>query len=263
MGFLRRVFGRSDETGASFNVSYFTRVRDDASLHVVGEAYRQENVALARPPGPDELPPGVPPPPAGYFKAMLFAQPNNQYDRNAIAVALWAGRSWSHVGYLSREDAAGYQPVFRHLAQASESKSPPAVTCNAALRDERGGAGVVLNLGTPAECIVDNVVEERAPMVHPWTDKSIAFTGNGVTTIHGIPLDRAAQIMLAQWAACEVLPRLTKKTAVLVAASPNDTTGNLVRARDYGIPIVDERAFLIAIGIPEEMIGRAERWARG
>jgi hypothetical protein len=266
VGFLRRLVGRSGDpgvTGMTMNVSYFTRVRDDATLHVVGEAYRQENVALARPPGPDDLPPGMPPPPSGYFKAMLFGQPTNPYDRNAIAVALWSGGSWSLVGYLAKEDAASYQPVLRHLGASSGSDSPPAIACDAALRAERGGTGVVLNLGTPAECITERVIEDRSPLQHGWAGKAIAFTGQGVSTIHGIPLDRPAQIMLARWAGCDVLPRLTKKTAALVAAAPEDSTGNLVRAREYGVAVIEERDFLVAIGVPAEVIGRAQRWANG
>lgn len=58
MGFLRRLFGcnASVEQGMTLNVNYFTRTRDDASVEVVGEAYRQDLIALARSPGASDLP---------------------------------------------------------------------------------------------------------------------------------------------------------------------------------------------------------------
>jgi len=264
MGFLRRLFGGANTRGLNLNVTYFKRVRDDAAVQVVGEAYRQSSVASARPPGPNDLPPGLPAPPAGYFKAMLIPEPTNQYDPNAIAVYLWAGGAWSQAGYLSRQDASAYQPLFRYLAPPAGG-SPPGVSCDAAPVPERGGIGVVLHLGTPGECIAELVTDDRTPTEgHPWVGKVITFTGHSQTTIHGIPIEREAQVMLARWAGCAVLPRVTKKVDALIAADPDEITGNHQRASDYGIPVVSEAAFLSAIGIPSDMIGRVSgRWARG
>ena len=71
MGFLKKVFGGKAETNTNtnmnFNTNVFLKIRDDAALQVVGEAYRQDNVALARPPSEEDLPPGMPAPPPGYF----------------------------------------------------------------------------------------------------------------------------------------------------------------------------------------------------
>ena len=264
MGFLRRLLGGTATRSMNFNVTYFRRVRDDAAVQVVGEAYRQGNVASARPPGPEDLPPGLPAPPTGYFKALLAPEPPNQYDRNAIGVFLWAGGTWALAGYLSREEAIAYQPVFRYLARATGG-STPAISCDAAQVSERGGVGVVLHLGTPGECIAELVTDDRLPTEgHPWAGMVIAFTGHSLTTIHGIPIDREAQGMLARWAGCAVLPRVTKKCRTLIAADPDEITGNHQKASDYGIPIVSEAAFLSGIGIPSDAIGRVSgRWARG
>ena len=277
MGFLRRILGSGSPTPRvpptvpavremQMSVTTFERLRDDAALDVVGEAYRQENVASARPPNPGDLPPGLPPPPTGYYKALLFQEPTNQFDPNAIAIALWAGGAWALSGYLSRASALDYQPLYAHLAaKASENGlGPPAIACDAARVREGSGFGVVLHLGTPAECIAELAIEDRAPTAdHPWAGKTIAITGQLATTICGVPLDRFAQLMLARWAGCEVLPRLTKKTGALLVADPAELTSNLQRAKDYGVSIVQEPDFLLAIGIPPEIVGKvSERWAR-
>ena len=120
------------------NVTYFAKTRPDAAVHVVGEAYRQANVALARPPAIGDLPDGMPSPPPGFFKAMLVTEPGNQYDPNATAVALWAVGSWTLSGYLSRSDAARYQPLFNHLGRDG---SRPGIACDAAIIREGSAAG--------------------------------------------------------------------------------------------------------------------------
>lgn len=262
MGFLRRIVGGGSPPTrqVELRLIYFTRTRDDAVLQVVGEAYRQQNFAGVRPPGPGELPPALPPPPAGYYKAMLVPDPTNEHDRNAIAVHVWAGAQWSMCGYLSREDAATFQPVFRHLGRDG---GQPAIATDAAIVDERGAMGVVLHLGSAAECMAELATDDRQPAAHPWVGKTIVFTGDSRAQLTGVPLDRAALLFLARWAGCEVLPRVTKKAQLLVAADPGTVTGNTQKAIDYSIPVVGEFDFLAAIGLPQEVIGRAQLWARG
>jgi NAD-dependent DNA ligase len=205
----------------------------------------------------------MPPPPAGYYKAVLVPEPTNQHDPNAIRVLLWAGRTWALAGYLSRTDAAAYQSVFRWLA-AHGTSSAPAVVCDAAIKSERGGAGVVLHLGTPGECLVELVTDELQRPSHEWVGKRVAFTGEAANTIAGAAIDRPAQLMLARWAGCDVLPRVTKKTELLVVADARTPTASLQNAKDYGVPIVDEPTFLAAIGVPRDLIGRGStRWAGG
>jgi hypothetical protein len=197
MSFLRRLLGSERSAQVELNVNYFKLIRDNATLDVVGEAYRQAGVLAARPPTGDDLPPGLPAPPPGYYKAVLVPEPTNQYERNAIRVALWAGSSWRMAGYLSRFDAVRYQPLFAHLATLA-SGTQPAIACDAALTSERGGTGVVLHLGTPGECAAELATDDVAPATHRWVSKYIVFTGQGGTTIFGVPLDREGQIMLAR-----------------------------------------------------------------
>lgn len=93
---LRRLFGgggSSSRQNFETVTTFFTDTRDDAVVQVVGEFYRQRNLAEARPPSPDDLPPGLPAPPSGRYKAMLLREPTNQYDSNAVMVLLWAGGS--------------------------------------------------------------------------------------------------------------------------------------------------------------------------
>jgi hypothetical protein len=263
MSFLRRLLGGERSAQVEMNVNYFKRIRDDATLDVVGEAYRQSGVLAARPPTGEDLPPGLPAPPPGYFKALLVPEPTNQYDRNAIKVVLWAGRSWSMAGYLSRFDAIRYQPLFAHLA-TSASGTQPAIACDAALTNERSGTGVVLHLGTPGECAAELATDDVAPAEHRWVGKYIVFTGQGGSTIFGVPLDREGQVMLARWAGCEVLPRLTKKTDALIVSDNEQTTANRQKATEYNLATIEETTFLAEIGIDTAALGRVTgRWARG
>jgi hypothetical protein len=262
MSFLRRLLGGKQTAQVELNVNYFKRIRDDATLDVVGEAYRQAGVLAARPPSGNDLPPGLPAPPVGYYKALLVPEPTNQYDRNAIKVALWAGGSWSMAGYLSRFDAVRYQPLFSHLA-TSASGAQPAIACDAALTSERGGTGVVLHLGTPGECAAELATDDMTPAAHRWVGKYVVFTGQGGSTIFGVPLDREGQIMLARWAGCEVLPRLTKRTDALIVSDDEQTTGNRQKATEYKIEAIPELSFLADIGIDGASLGGVTgRWAR-
>lgn len=252
--------GRWGTTSVEFDVTQFGRIRDDAAVQVVGEAYRQEMVAKARAPGLNELPPGLNAPPAGYYKALLVPEPTNRYDPNAIIVALWSGRDWSKCGYLARGEAGRYRPVFAYLARGGKS---PAIACDAAIVAEAGGRGVILHLGTPGECMAELTTDDREPAEHEWRGLQIAFTGSSRTAVHGVLLDREGQLMFAEWAGCVVQARVTKKVNLLVAAEPRDVTTNTQKAKDYGIPIVEEIAFLRAIGVPSEALAvDTLAWAR-
>ena len=131
--------------------------------------------------------------------------------------------------------------------------------------NEYGGRGVVLHLGSPAECVVEMAIEGVEPTAgHPWVGKILTFTGDQGAAVYGVPLDRHAQVMLATWAGCLVLPRVTKKTEFLVLATGGEVTANALKARDYGIPIVPETVFLVGVGIPADAIAQAaHRWTRG
>jgi hypothetical protein len=48
MSFLRRLLGADRPAQVELNVSLFKRIRDNATLDVVGEAYSQESFLAAR-----------------------------------------------------------------------------------------------------------------------------------------------------------------------------------------------------------------------
>ena len=69
--------------------------------------------------------------------------------------------------------------------------------------------------------------------------------------------------MLARWAGCEVLPRLTKKTDALIVSDNEQTTGNRQKATEYDIEAIEETSFLADIGIDSTWLGRVTgRWAQ-
>ena len=85
-----------------------------------------------------------------WFQAALFREPDNPHDRNAIAVhASGVGQ----VGYLDRETAILYRPVFDELARQGVAIG----ACPAFLTGEPGRTtlGVVLCLSSPEAVIGD------------------------------------------------------------------------------------------------------------
>lgn len=112
MGFLSRVLDRH----SSAQANALALCADDL-VEVVGESHRQDVLRRVvtgdSSPYVDDL--------SGWalkiaeteqhrwFRAALVPEPDNEYDDNAIAVyADGVGR----IGYLSRDDAFEYQPVF-------------------------------------------------------------------------------------------------------------------------------------------------------
>jgi NAD-dependent DNA ligase len=265
MGFLKKLIGAARPTIREQATTFFTQMRDDAAIEVVGEIHYRETVEKIGRAGPSFVPPALPAPEPGYHKALLMREPDNRYDPNAIAVRIFVdAQTVSKVGYLSRENALAYRPVF-------DFKNGAAIACDAALVAERdwkelraASTGVVLHLGTPGELISelwtdDNPVRRE----HRWAGQIVTFTGSGETTLMGVPLDRYAQHFLARKAGCDVLPRVTKKSQVVVASNPHEMTGNLLKAKDYGLPIVQEVDFWREVGIPPDALGRATaRWAQ-
>lgn len=242
MSFLGRIFGRSQPKTVEINASLLTPERPDAYLDVVGEGSYQENIARVAggktadgAATPDHL-------------ALLWPEPNNRYDRNAIAIKI----DGYTVGYLAREVALDYQAVVRWADAHGRM-----VACNARItggwdrgRRDQGSFGVVLNLGSPGECILDMLGEEvTVRMDHPWVGHLIAFTGDGRYLHRGVPLDRGAALMLAKRAGIDVHPRVTKKVTLLVDCDPRSVSGNERKANEYGIPVVEEGEFWAALGV--------------
>jgi hypothetical protein len=87
-----------------------------------------------------------------WFRAALVCEPDNEYDRNAVAVyADGVGR----IGYLSRDDAADYQPVFRALrSRGCSTGSVPAFLIGG--EPGKPSLGVLLCLSSP-EKVIENL----------------------------------------------------------------------------------------------------------
>jgi hypothetical protein len=100
--------------------------------------------------------------------ALLIPEPTNPYDPNAVRVVLvpsTPGVPAGRIGYLSREDAVIYRPVIDHLAARGK-----VMAARASLhggwdrgRDDRGSIGVVLHMGTVADCQAELVKEPPTP----------------------------------------------------------------------------------------------------
>lgn len=113
----------------------------DSHMAVHGESYRQPTLRETAKLAGDEDGERV-------FRAILLPEPGNDYDPNAIAVYSDAGR----VGYLPRERALDYQPVFTEI----ERQGARAGVCTGVLTGGVPGKpshGVVLRLSTPRACI--------------------------------------------------------------------------------------------------------------
>lgn len=82
------------------------------------------------------------------FQAILVAEPDNEYDSNAIAVYSEAGK----LGYIPRDDAPDYRPVFEEIAR----QGCRAGVCEAVLvggTPNKPSFGVVLRLSDPVSCL--------------------------------------------------------------------------------------------------------------
>jgi hypothetical protein len=86
-----------------------------------------------------------------WFRAALVCEPSNRYDPDAVAVyADGVGR----IGYLSRDDAADYQPVFTALRSRGYSVgSVPAFLIGG--EPGKPSLGVLLCLSSPQKVIED------------------------------------------------------------------------------------------------------------
>jgi HIRAN domain-containing protein len=130
------------------------------TLSVVGESHRQEALARVAEAGTGPEPyledlkgrarsltrePG-----RLWFRAALLPEPTNEYDPNAIAVhAVGVGL----VGYLDRETALDFAPVFEELARQGYAVG----SCPAMLMGGTSGKswGVVLCLSSPEAVLGD------------------------------------------------------------------------------------------------------------
>jgi len=247
---LGRLFGGGDRTeSVTVSVVMFDQQRQDAELPIVGESYRQEQLArFVRTRGQR----GVT---HGNLTAVLQPEPTNPKDKNAIRILLRdAEGNGAHVGYLGREDAKLYGPIVRYL-------SPRLIQTRARLiggwvdpvRGD-GSIGVLLNLGTPSEVAGEVVCADWAVPEHRWAGKTVCFVGPSLHAACGVRLERTTQDLLARRAGCVTAPRPTKKVHLVVVGHASSAASHLDRARDYGIELVAETAFWTTLGL------RLEPW---
>jgi hypothetical protein len=157
------------------------------------------------------------------------------------------------VGYLSRDNAILYGPVFRMLT--GNAIFAPARLKGGWRRgaDDQGSLGVVLNLGSPGELAAELWIDRLPPIRgHRWDGKLVAFTGESRFALGPVRLDHPGQQFLAQRAGCSTWPRVTKRVQVCVTSDPETETGNLRKAEDYGCELVPEWDFWPAIGLQLE-----------
>jgi NAD-dependent DNA ligase len=76
----------------------------------------------------------------------------------------------------------------------------------------------------------------------------VAFTGESGFALGGVQLDRTAQECLATKAGCRTWPRITKQVELCVASRPEQLTGKLAKAEEYGIEVIGEADFWRGVG---------------
>ena len=230
MGFLRRLVGGNQPVARQVTVSLLTDARDDAWLEVVGEMHRQDAIGQVAGGRTDRGPAK-----ADGHHAALVPEPDNPHDANAIAVYL----EGVLVGYLDRDVAPRWRAVMQAVAATGTVLGCPAVITGGWDRGggDLGSFGVILNLGSPCEVMIELWSADHAPrMDHRWAGQVVAFTGNGGGRVNGIVIDRFGQLLLAEKAGMTASPRVTKKCQLLVQADVGSASHNTVMAMRCAAP---------------------------
>ncbi len=179
MGFLRRLLGQTDTkpwpplgpiiywpSAVPFHEldGYLFPPVEAKLMDVVGESHYQDSLELI---GGGKTIDGVATPEQ---MAILLPEPSNTYDPNAVRVILGTqSKGMSGLcGYLSRDEAVTYRPIIDRVASAGL-----VTACRATLtggwdrgRGDVGSIGVVLHLGTVADCEAELVREPPEPTWH-------------------------------------------------------------------------------------------------
>lgn len=116
----------------------------DGYRAVVGESHYQDalrQTATICTPGEEGRP---------SFQAILVAEPENQYDPNAIAVYSTYGK----LGYLSRHEAVEYAEVFAEIRRMGSQGGGCLGLLNGGQPD-KPSYGVTLLLADPDTCLVE------------------------------------------------------------------------------------------------------------
>jgi DNA polymerase-3 subunit epsilon len=81
---------------------------------------------------------------------------------------------------------------------------------------------------------------------------TVCFTGELRCQFNGQPISRECAEGLATKAGLVVMDNVTKKLQLLVTADPQSQSGKAVKARKYGIRMVNEAVVWNAIGVSGE-----------
>jgi len=166
MGFLDRLRGRQSPRSYTGNA---ITLHAGQLLEVVGESHRQDALGQVAARCTDGVPyladlsgrarkiaegePG-----RRWFRAVLICEPNNVGDRKAIAVY---ADGVGLIGYLNRDDAIDYQPVFVALrARGVAAGSVPAMLIGG--EPGKPSYGVLLCLSSPTRIVQD--LDESMPV---------------------------------------------------------------------------------------------------
>lgn len=93
MGLLGRIFGGSAASGRRSSPEQLFDVRGGDYLDVVGESFHKAGFEAVTGGRPGDYP----------MQLLLVREPNNPYDRNAVAILTRGGQQ---LGHLARADAA-------------------------------------------------------------------------------------------------------------------------------------------------------------
>lgn len=137
-----------------------TKLHAGGTLQIVGDSYRQDMLERIAQHATDEKPYEAELKGAAralarghkrrWFQAVLFREPGNPHDPNAIAVH---ASGFGLIGYLDRNAAVAYRPVFEELARDGTMVG----ACPGALTGGGDGAswGVILALSSPEAILGD------------------------------------------------------------------------------------------------------------
>jgi hypothetical protein len=162
-------------TSPNADAHAFSALPDNNYQPVVGESHYQPALAATARvcrPGEDGRP---------MFRAYLLAEPENAYDRDAIAVHGDHGK----LGHLSREDAQRYKATITELAARGYAGATCAAFLNGGER-EPPNYGVVLKLAHPETCEQHlGLASPSAPRRTARTSSSAAASKSDAGTLRG------------------------------------------------------------------------------
>jgi hypothetical protein len=84
------------------------------------------------------------------FRAVLMAEPNNEFDSNAVGV--WS--SFGKLGHLPRDEAVLYRPLFEEIRRRGYDGG----FCEAVMgggTPDKPNIGIVLRLSRPQICLAE------------------------------------------------------------------------------------------------------------